>query len=505
MFHRIHRLDVVSPAFWIALLTSTTHAAAQQDPGAALLELAHSNPRLTLRLETRATARASFLEGTYRVFENRRSRQGRTLDLHLVILPALGEAPLPDPIFILHGGPGAAATALAASHRDHWARTRRDLVFVDQRGTGGSNPLHVPALRQAHDTQDLFSMWFRPELFRAALPELARHADLTQYTTEIGVDDFDEVRAALGYERINLRGGSYGSRAALVYMRRHPSTIRTATLQGIAPIAFRNPLPHPRSAQEGLDLIFEECASTAAARRAFPDLRAKFAAVLERLETQPATVHLETSREGTPDTLRLSRDAFAEAIRVLMYTTDTNREIPRLILAAYQGDFAPLVERALPRLRVLRGAIAFGMLMCVVGSEDIPRIDPAEIDAACADSFMRKDRLLGQMEIARFWPRGELDDTYNEPVAVDVPTLLLSGSHDPVTTPAWGAEAARHLPHSLHVVVPGGHGVGGPAVAALERAFLTTGTVEGLDLRAIATLRMPPLRAPFATKPTRRL
>src|SRR5688572_3960416 len=170
--------------------------------------------------------------GTLEVFENRATRKGRKIPINVVVLPATGAKREPDALFYFAGGPGSAATEDAPGFVDILARIRehRDLVFVDQRGTGQSNPLNCNLFNPA-DPQSFFGSFFPVDDVRKCREQLEPKADLTLYTTEIAMDDLDEVRAALGYEQINLYGASYGTRAALVYLRQHPKHVRTAMLQ----------------------------------------------------------------------------------------------------------------------------------------------------------------------------------------------------------------------------------------------------------------------------------
>ena len=462
----------------------------------ALLALAQENPRLELALGTHRASGTPFVQGRFTVPEDRSSAEGRRIRLGLVVLPALSDEPADDPVFVLHGGPGAPATSLFRAQVRGWLRQERDVVLVDQRGTGSSNPLTVPLAGSDDDLSSYFTSYFEVERYEAALEDLLQRADPRQYTTDNAVDDFDELRAALGYERVNLRGGSYGTRAALVWMRRHPHSIRTATLQGVAPIAFRNPLPHAREAQQALELLFDEIRAEPRYVEAFGDLERKFAETLERLSEEPAKVSVRHPATGTPETVLLDRDAFAEAVRLQMYTLEGNRQLPRRLLRAHAGELSELAEASLQMSRSVRGLISWGTLISVTESEDLWRIDPEEIEAACAGTFLGERRVREQLAVAKIWPSGQVSASWAEPVSVDVPTLLWSGSHDPATSPRWGEEAARHLPRSLHVVVPGGHGVFGPAVERLDRAFLESGTTEGLDLSEVEALELPPLALP---------
>ncbi len=493
---RAARRGVGATLALLAVLALGVAAPAQSEAGRRLLAAAAENPRLQLEERLHQVSDTRVLVGSYRVWEDRAARTGRQIDLNLIVLPAAGDDPEPDAIFVFHGGPGAAATGFLDGLASSWQRERRDIILLDQRGTGRSNPLRVALPGGDDDLQGYLDPIFRVEVFRAALPRLQRIADLRLYTTPIAMDDANEVREALGYERVNLWGGSYGSRAALVYMRRHPETVRTATLNGIAPIAFTNPLYHASAAQVGMERLIEECRSDPRYRVAFPDLRERVEGILERLEEEPVGVTVPHPATGEPAEVTLDRNAFAEALRVMMYYTGTNRKVPLLLLRASEGDFRPFAIQAIESNRGLRGLLCMGMLMSVVGSEDIPRIDPDSIPELCEGTFLGDGRVRRQMAVAGIWTRGEVPPEYGLPVSVDVPVLLLSGTHDPVTPPLWGEEAARHLPASLHLVVPGAHGVGGPCIERIQREFLERGSVEGLDTSCVEDLRMAPLALP---------
>ncbi len=174
--------------------------------------------------------------GSFDVYENRRTGRGRKISLHLAVLPALTESPRPDPVFWIAGGPGGAATAAAPRFASHWMRERRDVVLVDQRGTGGSNPLQCALPGSSDDVQGYLTGSFSDvALLRRCKRELREIANLRMYTTDNTVDDLDEVRAAMGYEQINLLAGSWGTRTALVYLRRHGGSVRRAIFNGAVP------------------------------------------------------------------------------------------------------------------------------------------------------------------------------------------------------------------------------------------------------------------------------
>jgi pimeloyl-ACP methyl ester carboxylesterase len=434
--------------------------------------------------------------GRLPVFENRTTRTGRIIHLDFFIVPALADEPAPDPIFILQGGPGMAAAEGWRRHLDHWFRRQRDIVLVNQRGTGGDNRLACDMSPDDEGPQAHFDPLFTPDRFRPCLEALRQRFDLRQYSTCNAMDDLDDVRRALGYETINLYGGSYGTRAALVYMRRHPEHARTAILNGVAPIAFTNPLYHASEAQAALHRIFEACADDPACAAAFPDLDDEFRMILARLDDEPARVTTTLPGFEGPVTISLDREAFARSLRVYMYYSTW--DIPLLIHRAYEGDFEPFVRQAYATSSAIRDALAFGMLLCVTCAEDIDRIDPKSIAKLTKNTFTGDGRVRRQIAVCDIWPRSELPPDYGEPVRAPVPTLIMSGLYDPVTGPHWGDHVASNLPHAVHIILPQAHGVGGWCVDRIMSDLLEAGAVDDLDTACTESVRTPGFSLPAA-------
>ncbi len=434
--------------------------------------------------------------GRYEVFENRVENVGRTIHLDVVVMKATGPDPKPDPVFWIAGGPGQRATSLWRGWRQSWMRAERDVVLVDQRGTGGDHALRCDTAGDASDLQAYLDPLFHVEEFERCRKKLEKSHDLRFYTTPLAMDDLDEVRAVLGYETINLMGGSYGTRASLVFLRRHPESVRTVFLNGVAPIAFTNPLYHASEAQAGLERIFAECAADPACAAAFPELEEEFHAVMERLAAKPAEVELQRADGSGTVTLLLDQGAFAEAVRTLMYYLPNNRRVPLLIHQAYGGDYREFARTGLNQNRGIRDSLAIGMLLCVTCAEDLPRVDPDSIAELTAGTFLGDGRVRSQLAVCEIWPKGIVPESYGDPVVSDKPVLVLSGTHDPVTGPGWGAEAARHLSNGLHVVAPGAHGVSGPCIDSIVRAFLERASVEGLDTSCVESMTLPPFELP---------
>jgi pimeloyl-ACP methyl ester carboxylesterase len=441
--------------------------------------------------------------GTYTVFENRTTRTGRTIGLKVVVLRARGPERRSDAVFFLAGGPGEGATGQAGGMADEFKKLlqHHDFVFVDQRGTGGSHQLPC-RLFDPKDPQSALGDFFPPEAIRTCRSVLEKDADLTQYTTPIAMADLDEVRGALGYDRINLVGGSYGTRAALVYLREHGDRARTALLMGVLPTSEPVPAHIARDSQQALDNVLADCAAELACGRAFPDLRGEVQAVLEKLEKGPAEARILEPTSGEPRTVHLSRDLVDEALRYLMYNSGTAGLIPALVHEAARDDFDPLAEFALfGRLQIV-GSLGTGLYLCITCAEDVPFVDPAVAEEEAKGTFLGDYRLVQQRRACALWPRAAIPSSYLSPVASNVPVLLLSGQMDPVTPPSNGAGAVRTLPRGLHLVVPhSGHSAqgleGADCLDRLATEFIEHGTAEKLDTSCVSGIK----RRPFALRP----
>lgn len=446
--------------------------------------------RLILKLEVDPATQARVSRGTFAVFEDRLAQKGRMIHLDVVILHATGADPKPDPIFPLAGGPGGDASRNTFGYEDSWMRKKHDIVLVSQRGTGGDNRLDCELAISDEKLQGYLDPLFTSSNFQPCLEKLKSNFDLTKYSTYMAADDLNDLRLALGYDRINLMGGSYGTRAALVYMRRHPETVRTAILNGVAPIAYKNPLFHAQSAQQAIQLLFAECANDSDYQAVFPNLEDEFWAIIDRLEKEPVDVTVTHPVTNQRVTVKLHREAFSESVRMMMYSMRTNRLLPYLIHQAFEGDYEPFAQPAMLSNRAIVRGLALGMLLCVTCAEDLDRINEEEIVELTSDTFMGDGRVRRQKAVCEFWPKSGLPNRFGDSVSVDVPVLLLSGTLDPVTTPQWGEEAAKHLPNSLHLVVPGAHGVGGTCIMSIQKQFLEKGSVKDLDISCVESMEL---------------
>ena len=364
--------------------------------------------------------------------------QGRQIDLHYAVLPALARNRKPDPVLFFAGGPGQSAMTLAGPVGRMLTRlsNRRDVVLIDQRGTGRSAPLfcdEVPPGAPLAEAADTARQIARLQACGVQLQQLP-HGDLRHYTTWVAMQDADAVRQVLGAAQVNVVGGSYGTRAVLEYMRQFPQAVRRAVIDG----------------------VFAACEAEDACRRRHPALRADFTALLASLPREVTLTHPLT---GRPERVTLTRDGVLVLVRGPLYVPALASALPQAMADAANGRFDGLLGLASAMGgggRAMR--MAEGMHFSVVCAEDLPRLaratDASGVDfgEAFADQYRR---------ICAGWPRGVVPEGFYTLPPAPAATLVLSGGADPVTPPRHGERVAKALgANAHHAVAPqAGHGV----------------------------------------------
>lgn len=425
--------------------------------------------------------------------EDRHNPTGRWIRLNIVILPAESEQESTDAMFALAGGPGQAATEIAGGYAQSMAEIRkhRDVVLVDQRGTGRSNPLRCdfddPNARAAL----LLSWRFPPGAMAGCGAELAERADVRFYHTAVAMADLDAVRQWLGYDRVNLYGGSYGTRAALTYLRMYPERTRTVTLRAVIAPSGALPLDNPADAQASLDTIFAECRERPACHAAYPDLERDLETVLKRLAEDPVPVHVFDPLARDTAAITLDHAVFAGALRRLLMNGDAIPQIPLVVHRAAAGDY----DRLLPGISATLGisrSLYLGMGFSVVCTEDAERIAAANIEARSGGTFIGPNPARALVAACEDWSKGVPPDGYDQPVVEAVPVLILSGYYDPTTPVRWGREVARALPQSTHLIMRNvAHSPFPPCATEMMTRLVELGRLEGVGNPCEGVLEPP--------------
>ncbi|HYX52684.1 MAG TPA: alpha/beta hydrolase [Candidatus Limnocylindrales bacterium] len=429
--------------------------------------------------------------GKYEVFENREAKSGRKIALNIMVLPANAPKAEPDPFVPLAGGPGQGAieafplVGFVGKIRQH-----RDVVLVDQRGSGGSNPLPC-VLRDPSDPQSMLGELIPIEKLRACRAELEKKADLTQYTTSIWADDLDEVRQALGYEKINVFGGSYGTRAALVYLRRHSDRVRTISLEGVVPPDYRLPVSFSRTIQDSVNKLLDRCATDETCKKEYPDLRKEFETVVQRLDKEPAKFQLKTA--SGIQTVTLPRGGFIANLRPLLYVPEVVSQFPYFVHHAYKDDWAPYAYLAITIRDAIDKSIDRGLSFSVVCTEDVPGITEAMVRRDTAGTWLGDYQVRMFQKACETWPRGKAGNDVHAEVHSDVPALLVSGAFDPATPPQISVKEAKDFSNGRVVIVKDGtHGTGSPCIDGLLSDFVAQGSAKGLDAACTDQIHLPP-------------
>ena len=439
--------------------------------------------------------------GSHEVWEDRARRAGRRIAIQVAVIPARRRGAEADPLVVLAGGPGQGAIALAPQVTTLFSRLNdsRDVVLIDQRGTGGSHPLDCDP-ENGTSLQSVFEDSLPEAMVRECLASL--DADPRQYATSTAVADLDEVLGALGYAKVNLWGGSYGTRVALEFMRRYPERVRTATLDGVAPMGMKLPLSFVADGEAAFDKLVADCEADAACRKAYPALRREVSGLRARLARKPARVTISDPVTGGPQGVRVTENVLLSGLFRPLYAPELASLLPLAIAHANDGDFNPLLAQNLELTDDIADNLSVGMHLSVICSEDVPRITPRDLETA-ARGFFGRALVDDFLRACRHWPRADLRADFYEPVRSTAPVLILSGGIDPATPPHYGEEVAAGLPNSRHAVAPQlSHGVSGHGCAPrLIEKFVRSAEARSLDVSCLSRIPRPLFVLPVGARP----
>ena len=408
------------------------------------------------------------------------------IKLHVAVVAARAARPEPDPVVLLSGGPGQSASQslVELRHLFRGLREHREIVVVDQRGTGASSALDCPGTRVVDDPFAL-SADTRLAMARIADCRKSLALDPRHFNSDAAVADLERVRQALGYEHFNLYGFSYGSRVAQLYAARFPDHTRSVVMDAVLPLGVALGSTVDESATRVIDAELARCGALRECNQAFPELGQRYAALLEALAQSPREVEFDHPRSGETQLLAVDAGGLQRMLRLLAYQPETRSMIPLLVHRAAEGRLAPLVALAHDFEASLDQRINWLAHLSVLCREDLSHIP----EAVVANS-----RELGNLALAcKAWDvpaRAAFDGRLPE----SVPMLMLSGEHDPVTPPEPVAALAENSDQWRAVTVPGqGHIVSiRGCLSARVRAFFDTPEVDALDMSCVEQLSAPP-------------
>jgi pimeloyl-ACP methyl ester carboxylesterase len=412
--------------------------------------------------------------------EDRANPDSDTIRLAVAVFHPPDGPSHPDPIIYLSGGPGGSGLeflflSFDAAFAPVFA-TGRDLIVLDQRGIGYSEPaLDCPEVselsRELLDWEidgEILSDEEANELFMetvaACEEDLSAVADLTAYNTAANAADVNDLRLALGYDQVNLWGTSYGTRLALGVMRDYPEGLRSVVLDAVYPPSVDLYMELPANAVRAFNVLFYGCAADAECAAAFPDLEWVFFDTVDRLNEEPGAYEVTDALTKESYDVLIDGDTLVAILFSFLYHTDVIPSLPQIIYDVAEGNF-DLIALIQGSLMAQREAMSLGMQLSVQCNEEYAFNSLDEYEALLADypqlqGFL-EDALVGKpgFAVCEEWDSGQADPIENEPVTSDVPTLLMAGEFDPITPPAWAHHAAETLSNATVVDFAGvGHG-----------------------------------------------
>lgn len=433
---------------------------------------------------TGATVRAQC--ATLDVPEDPAKPDGRKIALKVALAASRAAEPAPDPVIFFAGGPGQSATESYASVAGGFARIRdkRHLVFMDQRGTGGSNRLACE-FPEAFDANQMPSEEGQVQMARDCLAGL--EGDVAQYTTSVAASDVEALRKALGSPKLNLYGGSYGTRMAQEYARQHPDAVRSIILDGVVPPELVLGSEHALNLEDALKKILAQCAGQPGCKDAFGDPYATLHRLLDQGRDAPVMVSMRDPVTHAARDVQLDEGTVALIARLFAYAPETAALMPLLMDEAVKGRPQSLLAQAALVFDSLTGQINHGMQLSVICAEDAPRMQarPQDKDLVLGDSMVSVT--LNQCSV---WPKGPVSPDFHQPLKTDIPTLLLSGEFDPVTPPRYAEQVLASLGKARHLV---GKGQGHILLTRGCTPRLAAEFVDKLDPKALDATCLEPL------------
>jgi pimeloyl-ACP methyl ester carboxylesterase len=446
---------------------------------------------------TQGHSKVSALCGTFGVYEDRAARSGQIIQLQLVVLKA--KHPTHRAIAEIAGGPGESSVGFAPYIADNLfekplssLRENYDILFVDNRGMGGSNPSKCDFAPLA-DPASYFRQLWPDNLVAACRKKYSETSNLSLYNTNNAVDDLSDVRTALGYPKLVLDSGSYGTFFSLIYVRRHSESIESAILDGVAPPHFQ-PIPGaPDGAQTALDDLIVKCRHDAVCNTHFPKFAQQFDALMQRLDRGPVPVSVKNPKNKRFETVLLSKEVFVDRLRQALYDPEGVATVPYVVERLSQGDSVPLGRLMEIVTQGLAQDLDEGAYLSYSCAEFVPFISEDELKAAAAHSFAGDLRVRAQQRACKIWNVQAMPPSFNDPVRSDVPVLMVSGSDDPATPPRSAAEELPYLSNGKIVLVQGaGHAIETPCTDRLMELFVRAGSAKALNVSRCNAAFTPP-------------
>jgi pimeloyl-ACP methyl ester carboxylesterase len=422
--------------------------------------------------------------------------KGQTVDVFAAVMPSRGGKASSDPLVLLAGGPGQAASEVIqlvdAVVGD--LRNGRDVLIVDQRGTGRSHPLACDSIESNIVTLEAYSKAIKECREAESLP--VRH-----FNFENIVRDLEEIRASLGYEQLNLWGISWGTRTAAHYLRRYPDKVRSVVVDGVLPPQVPLVGTVADSVERAKNLLIEDCKISAACNARYPDIDGTLQKLLAMAKAGDLVFDGVNPLTGEAEKNNIDFITAINGLHALFYNADVTTAIPYALDEAVKGNLKPWLVYSF-NTSALESPIYTGSFLSIFCGEEMSKVTEDSVRVAGKDSFAKDAHYQLWNAGCKAWDYVPAAPDSHEVLESDVPTLVLSGKLDPITPPSMGDEWVKSFSNSRHIVLEGtGHNTSFSACMPT----LITGFVKNLDVEALETecldhlKRLPIITGPNAT------
>jgi pimeloyl-ACP methyl ester carboxylesterase len=439
--------------------------------------------------------------GILTVPENRANPQSQSISLMVATYKTGSRSPAPDPVVFLSGGPGESGIEAVRNILGAFQEilTQRDLIVVDQRGTGYSKPLlSCPEYRRVFYEGLADHSYFELEASRgqAFLECQARlegeGIDLNAYNNMEIAHDVEDLRLAMGYDQWNLLGISYGTRTALTILREFPTGIRSAILDSTIPPEVEPYSGWIFSLDWSIGKVFDACAADLHCHQVYPELEYDFYMLIERLDIEPVIVQTTRPLSGERIEVRVDGDTMINLVFSMLYDINAIERLPVVIEETLAGSTLELGHELVYYL-ISPFTVNWGVYHSVMCSAEssFTSFEQVQVDIALVQPRLAEYGLNGtrqSLAICAAWNQPPQSEVENLPISSDVPALILGGEFDPVTPPVWGEHAAETLSHAMfyefpglsHAVFPSNERTGG-CVNSLVMSFLINPSTQPDD------------------------
>lgn len=416
----------------------------------------------------------------------------RLISVRAVVLAGHGQKPFREPLLVLQGGPGVPGTGMATNFwRRAPLRERRDMIFIDQRGTSGPHILNCASL----DRLNFLGALFPADHIGACRARLEKRANLGTYTMSASTEDLEAIREALGVGAWSIYAVSFGTRLAQTYARRYPARTRSVILDGVVPFDAHLAGDLAQSMEESLAWVTGRCDKDADCARQYPDTKRTLFQLAARLDSAPSTVNI-TDSLGRRLSGRFGRWDLAYAVRGMLYGP-LAAAIPAWANDAKQtGDFSAFAMVYWQRTRWVGDSSSVPLHLGVYCAEDLPFHDDADVRRRARGTFIGDDYFDEYRNACKAWPMPRAAAEMREAWRSSIPTLLISGERDPVTPPSYGDRVGKTLGRHRHIVVPGGgHAEQSLCKTGVLARFLNEGLVGVSSRTCLESDQFPPWRS----------